>query len=49
MYAQKKGVYYIQVNFSSLFWDEFSKESLEIMLLDTSEGPTQNRELDPII
>lgn len=48
MYAQKKGVYYIQVNLSSLFWDKFSYESPEIMLLNTSEGPTNNRELDTI-
>lgn len=37
MYAQKKGVYYIQVNLSSLFWDKFSSESPEIMLLDTQK------------
>lgn len=42
MYAQKKGVYYIQVNSSSLFWDKFSNESPKTMLLDTSEEPTQN-------
>lgn len=42
MYAQKKGVYYIQVNFSSLFWDKISNESSKTMLLDTLEEPTQN-------
>ena len=46
MYAQKKGVYYIQVKFSSLHWDKFSNESPEIMLLDISERSTQKRDND---